>query len=192
LSLSAVWVVGAIFANRNAPTPGVIIYQQGVDNSTLQHPEEPFTHITKRQSQSSHTPSHDGYPSIPFFCFVLALLCIVHRDRDHDESYPFPLMPICPSSTHFGRSQTCPWLSPWQSWAKCCQGAGHHRWIPWGTCPCVFGLAFDGSTVLCIKESCPADSTPVCTTEIGRLALKHDKLYPRWDASPPAPCLSTL
>ena len=34
LLLSAVWVVGAVFADRNAPALGGIFNQQGVDNST--------------------------------------------------------------------------------------------------------------------------------------------------------------
>ena len=34
LLLSAVWVVGAVFANRNASALGGILNQQGVDNST--------------------------------------------------------------------------------------------------------------------------------------------------------------
>ncbi len=33
LLLSAVWVVGAVFANRNAPALGGILNQQGVGNS---------------------------------------------------------------------------------------------------------------------------------------------------------------
>ncbi len=35
LLLSAVWVVGAVFANRNAPALGRIFDQQGVGNSTF-------------------------------------------------------------------------------------------------------------------------------------------------------------
>ncbi len=35
LLLSAVWVVGAVFADRNAPALGGILNQQGVGNSTL-------------------------------------------------------------------------------------------------------------------------------------------------------------
>jgi hypothetical protein len=35
LLLSAVWVVGAVFANRNAPALGRILNQQGVGNSTF-------------------------------------------------------------------------------------------------------------------------------------------------------------
>jgi len=35
LLLSAVWVVGAFFADRNAPVPGGILNQQGVGNSTV-------------------------------------------------------------------------------------------------------------------------------------------------------------
>ena len=35
LLLSAVWVVGAVFANRNAPTIGKILNQKGVGNSTV-------------------------------------------------------------------------------------------------------------------------------------------------------------
>ena len=34
LLLSAVWVVGAVFADRNAPALGGILNQQGVGNST--------------------------------------------------------------------------------------------------------------------------------------------------------------
>jgi hypothetical protein len=34
LLLSTVWVVGAVFANRNAPALGKILDQQGVGNST--------------------------------------------------------------------------------------------------------------------------------------------------------------
>jgi hypothetical protein len=34
LLLSAVWVVGAVFANWNAPALGGILNQQGVGNST--------------------------------------------------------------------------------------------------------------------------------------------------------------
>ena len=33
--LSAVWVVGAVFADRNAPTLGGILNQQRVSNSTV-------------------------------------------------------------------------------------------------------------------------------------------------------------
>ncbi len=36
LLLSAVWVVGAVFANSNAPALGGILNQQGVGNSTMQ------------------------------------------------------------------------------------------------------------------------------------------------------------
>ena len=35
LLLSAVWVVGAVFADRNAPALGGILNQQGVGNSTV-------------------------------------------------------------------------------------------------------------------------------------------------------------
>jgi hypothetical protein len=35
LLLSAVWVVGAVFANRNAPALGGILNQQGVGNLTV-------------------------------------------------------------------------------------------------------------------------------------------------------------
>ena len=35
LLLSAVWVVGAVFANRNAPALCGILNQQGVGNSTV-------------------------------------------------------------------------------------------------------------------------------------------------------------
>ncbi len=35
LLLSAVWVVGAVFDDRNAPALGGILNQQGVGNSTL-------------------------------------------------------------------------------------------------------------------------------------------------------------
>ena len=35
LLLSAVWVVGAVFANRNAPALGGILNQQEVGNSTI-------------------------------------------------------------------------------------------------------------------------------------------------------------
>ena len=35
LLLSAVWVVGAVFADRNAPALGGILNQQGVGNSTI-------------------------------------------------------------------------------------------------------------------------------------------------------------
>ena len=35
LLLSAVWVVGAVFADRNAPALGGILNQQGVGNSTM-------------------------------------------------------------------------------------------------------------------------------------------------------------
>ncbi len=35
LLLSAVWVVGAVFANRNAPVLGRILNQQGVGSSTF-------------------------------------------------------------------------------------------------------------------------------------------------------------
>jgi len=35
LFLSAVWVVGAVFADRNAPALGGILNQQGVGNSTI-------------------------------------------------------------------------------------------------------------------------------------------------------------
>jgi hypothetical protein len=35
LLLSAVWVVGAVFANQNAPAVGRILDQQGVGNSTV-------------------------------------------------------------------------------------------------------------------------------------------------------------
>jgi len=35
LLLSAFWVVGAVFADRNAPALGRILYQQGVGNSTV-------------------------------------------------------------------------------------------------------------------------------------------------------------
>ena len=35
LLLSAVWVVGAVFADRNAPALGGILNQQGVSNSTM-------------------------------------------------------------------------------------------------------------------------------------------------------------
>ncbi len=34
LLLSSVWVVGAVFANQNAPALGGILNQQGVGNST--------------------------------------------------------------------------------------------------------------------------------------------------------------
>ena len=35
LLLSAVWVVGVVFADRNAPALGGILNQQGVGNSTV-------------------------------------------------------------------------------------------------------------------------------------------------------------
>ena len=35
LLLSAVWVVGAVFADRNAPALGGILNQQGVSNLTV-------------------------------------------------------------------------------------------------------------------------------------------------------------
>jgi hypothetical protein len=35
LLLSAVWVVGAVFADRNTPALGGILNQQGVGNSTM-------------------------------------------------------------------------------------------------------------------------------------------------------------
>jgi hypothetical protein len=35
LLLSAVWVVGAVFADRNAPALGRILNQQGVGDSTV-------------------------------------------------------------------------------------------------------------------------------------------------------------
>ena len=35
LLLSAVWVVGAVFADRNAPALGGILTQQGVGSSTI-------------------------------------------------------------------------------------------------------------------------------------------------------------
>ena len=35
LLLSAVWVVGVVFADRNAPALGGILNQQGVSNSTI-------------------------------------------------------------------------------------------------------------------------------------------------------------
>jgi hypothetical protein len=38
LLLSAVWVVGAVFADRNAQALGGILNQQGVGNSTLMCP----------------------------------------------------------------------------------------------------------------------------------------------------------
>ncbi len=38
LLLSAVWVVGAVFANPNAPALGGILNQQGVGNSTVLSP----------------------------------------------------------------------------------------------------------------------------------------------------------
>ncbi len=38
LLLSAVWVVGAVFADRNAPALGGILNQQGVGNSTCNVP----------------------------------------------------------------------------------------------------------------------------------------------------------
>ena len=36
LLLSAVWVLGAVFADRNAPALGGILNQQGVGSSTIQ------------------------------------------------------------------------------------------------------------------------------------------------------------
>jgi len=35
LPLSAIWVAGAVFADRNAPALGGILNQQGVGNSTV-------------------------------------------------------------------------------------------------------------------------------------------------------------
>ncbi len=43
--LSAVWVVGSVFADRNAPALGGILNQQGVGNSTVRKFIMPGTNL---------------------------------------------------------------------------------------------------------------------------------------------------
>jgi hypothetical protein len=70
LLLSAVWVVGAVFADRNAPALGGILNQQGVGNSTVLSGRTLHPNMIPHNSSAAKKFSASNNPLFSLFIFI--------------------------------------------------------------------------------------------------------------------------